>query len=62
MGVLRVALFCFVCAAAAASPIYASPIYTVTHLGGTSAYSINDSGAAAGVVFSNGQQTGFLGS
>ena len=57
MAVSRFALFFAGCAIAAASPIY-----TVVDLGGTSAYSVNDSGVAAGVLFSNGQQTGFLGS
>lgn len=57
MAVSRVVLLLVGCAIASASPIY-----TVVDLGGTSAYSVNDSGAVAGILLSNGQQTGFLGS
>ena len=57
MAISRVVLFLVGYAIASASPIY-----TVVDVGGTSAYSVNDSGAVAGVLLSNGQQTGFLGS
>lgn len=57
MAVFRVVLFLAGCAIASASPIY-----TVVDLGGTSGYSVNNSGSVVGALLLNGQQTGFLGS